>query len=668
MKKGKKQEVKSFTDNWIEELRPAMMTIDKDNGSKANYYKMVLKYKRYKRSRKMSNNIRNDSMMEALNKDGLEALKQDLRFYFSECYNFGPNQRISEVEIKEGIVTTQIVIELRNNKTGDISYQKVPYEKAIKEMEELQKKRRKFYISALKLENNYKERILARCKEMEKEYNVKVDAKADKIVEETITLINSDSMSSRQELEDLAYNALNELNKIKNQASEEGKKLENLGSSLDELSKELSEVYPSKERVIISDQRYQKMNQLIEQIKKEAKESGLLDRYVEYLEPEFRSLLSTPIEELSFPAREYLLVAEEFLAKIMKANEEKMETDTFRTLPIEEKLKLAYYSGVNTYLFLSQFSRIIGSSFQGQNTTKFFSERETSKRKELAGIAEKIDAKETITPREMWNYISSFQDYEVSDVEAKILEEAPSIIDQLKRLKEQFPEEKTIDKKLSLYTEYLSIAQEIEKRNSKEARLDYFLSYTRHLLEIQKEQASTFLKGKNYNPEKDNEYEIKRKAISIFIEYVKEQPENTPQYNTQIKEERLEYLLKSGDLLNEGISICDSLDSRIKAANDQNDHMQSFWLKIMIDRYKDAYQFQKKVEDFPEIYEIDCYVGEEPVFDDIMNCMKQQCETLESWAPTTMQEISEDRLNIPAELLLEKGIKIKRKGGNNEAK
>ena len=127
-------------------------------------------------------------------------------------------------------------------------------------------------------------------------------------------------------------------------------------------------------------------------------------------------------------------------------------------------------------------------------------------------------------------------------------------------------------------------------------------------------------------------------------------------------------MLKSGDLLNEGISICDSLDSRIKVANDQNDHMQSFWLKIMIDRYKDAYQFQKKVEDFPEIYEIDCYVGEELVFDDIMNCMKQQCETLESWAPTTMQEISEDRLNIPEELLLEKGIKIKRNGGNNEAK
>ena len=133
----------------------------------------------------MSNNIRNNSMMEALNKDGLEVLKQDLCFFFSECYNFGPDQRISEVEIKEGVVTTQIVIELRNNKTGDISYQKVPYEKAIKEMEELQKKRRKFYISALKLENNYKERILARCKEMEKEYN----AKADKIGEETITLI-----------------------------------------------------------------------------------------------------------------------------------------------------------------------------------------------------------------------------------------------------------------------------------------------------------------------------------------------------------------------------------------------------------------------------------------------------------------------------------------------
>ena len=663
MKKGKKQEVKSFTDNWIEELRPAMMTIDKDNGSKANYYKMVLKYKRYKRSRKMSNNIRNDSMMEALNKDGLEALKQDLRFYFSECYNFGPNQRISEVEIKEGIVTTQIVIELRNNKTGDISYQKVPYEKAIKEMKELHKKRIEFYISALKLENNYKERILARQKEIPKENK----AIGDKIVEETVALIESGSMS-QQEVEDLGYKKINELNEIGNKSEEELDKLENLGSSLDELSKELSEVYPSKERVIISDQRYQKMNQLIEQIKKEAKESGLLDRYVEYLEPEFRSLLSTSIEELTFPDREYLLVAEEFLAKIMEANEEKMETDTFRTLPIGEKLRLAYYSGANTNLFSSQFSRIIGSSFQGQNTAKFFSERDTSKRKELAEIAEKIDAKETITHSEMWNYISSFQDYEVSDVETKILEEAPSIIDQLKQLKEQFPEEKTIDEKLGLYTEYLSIAQEIEKRNSKEARLDYFLSYTRHLLEIQKEQASTFLKGKNYNPEKDNEYEIKRKAISIFIEYVKEQPENTPQYNTQIKEERLEYLLKSGDLLNEGISICDSLDSRIKAANDQNDHMQSFWLKIMIDRYKDAYQFQKKVEAFPEIYEIDCYVGEEPVFDDIMNCMKQQCETLESWAPTTMQEIREDRLNIPEELLLEKGIKIKRKVGNNENK
>lgn len=633
---------------------------------------MVLKYKRYKRSRKMSNNIRNDSMMEALNKDGLEALKQDLRFYFSECYNFGPDQRISEVEIKEGVVTTQIVIELRNNKTGDISYQKVPYKKAIKEMKELHKKRIEFYISALKLENNYKERILARCKEMEKEYNVKVDAKADKIVEETITLINSDSMSSRQELENLAYRTLNELNnelnKIKNQASEEFEKLENLGSSLDELSKELSEVYPSKERVIISDQRYQKMNQLIEQIKRKAKESGLLDRYVEYLEPEFRSLLSTPIEELTFPDREYLLVAEEFLAKIMEANEEKMETDTFRTLPIGEKLQLAYYSGANTNLFSSQFSRIIGSSFQGQNTAKFFSERDTSKRKELAEIAEKIDAKETITHSEMWNYISSFQDYEVSDVETKILEEAPSIIDQLKQLKEQFPEEKTIDEKLGLYTEYLSLAQKIEKRNSKDERLGYFLNYTRHLLEIQKKQASTFLKGKDYNPEKGNEYEIKRKAVSIFIEYVKEQPENTSQYNTQIKEKCLEYLLKSGDLLNEGISICNSLDSRIKTANNQNDHLQSFWLKIMIDRYRDAYQFQKKVEDFPEIYEIDCYVGEEPVFDGIMNCMKQQCETIESWAPTTMQEIREDRLNIPEELLLEKGIKIKRKSRNKENK
>ena len=583
---------------------------------------MVLKYKKYKRSRKMSNNIRNNSMMEALNKDGLEVLKQDLCFFFSECYNFGPDQRISEVEIKEGVVTTQIVIELRNNKTGDISYQKVPYKKAIKEMKELHKKRIEFYISALELENNYKERILARQKEIPKE----------------------------------------------NKGLEELAKLENLASSLDELSKELSEVYPSKERVIISDQRYQKMNQLIEQIKKEAKESGLLDRYVEYLEPEFRSLLSTPIEELSFPAREYLLVAEKFLAKIMEANEEKMETGTFRTLPIEEKLKLAYYSGANTNLFSSQFSRIIGSSFQGQNTSKFFSERETSKRKELAEIAEKIDAKETITHSEMWNYISSFQDYEVNDVETKILEEAPSIIDQLKQLKEQFPEEKTIDKKLGLYTEYLFLAQKIEKRNLKDKRLDYFLNYTRHLLEIQKEQASTFLKGKDYNPEKGNEYEIKRKAVSIFVEYVKEQPENTSQYNTQIKEECLEYLLKSGDLLNEGISICNSLDSRIKTANDQNDHLQSFWLKIMIDRYRDAYQFQKKVEDFPEIYEIDCYVGEEPVFNGIMNCMKQQCETIESRAPTTMQEIREDRLNIPEDLLLEKGIKIKRKSRNKENK
>lgn len=611
----------------------------------------------------MSNNIRNNSMMEALNKDGLEVLKQDLRFFFSECYNFGPDQRISEVEIKEGVVTTQIVIELRNNKTGDISYQKVPYKKAIKEMKELHKKRIEFYISALELENNYKERILARQKEIPKENKVI----GDKIVEETVALIESGSMS-QQEVEDLGYKKIKELNEIANKGLEELAKLENLASSLDELSKELSEVYPSKERVIISDQRYQKMNQLIEQIKKEAKESGLLDRYVEYLEPEFRSLLSTPIEELSFPAREYLLVAEKFLAKIMEANEEKMETGTFRTLPIEEKLKLAYYSGANTNLFSSQFSRIIGSSFQGQNTSKFFSERETSKRKELAEIAEKIGAKETITHSEMWNYISSFQDYEVNDVETKILEEAPSIIDQLKQLKEQFPEEKTIDKKLGLYTEYLFLAQKIEKRNSKDKRLDYFLNYTRHLLEIQKERASTFLKGKDYNPEKGNEYEIKRKAVSIFVEYVKEQPENTSQYNTQIKEECLEYLLKSGDLLNEGISICNSLDSRIKTANDQNDHLQSFWLKIMIDRYRDAYQFQKKVEDFPEIYEIDCYVGEEPVFDGIMNCMKQQCETIESRAPTTMQEIREDRLNIPEDLLLEKGIKIKRKSRNKENK
>ena len=611
----------------------------------------------------MSNNIRNNSMMEALNKDGLEVLKQDLCFFFSECYNFGPDQRISEVEIKEGVVTTQIVIELRNNKTGDISYQKVPYKKAIKEMKELHKKRIEFYISALELENNYKERILARQKEIPKENKVI----GDKIVEETVALIESGSMS-QQEVEDLGYKKIKELNEIANKGLEELAKLENLASSLDELSKELSEVYPSKERVIISDQRYQKMNQLIEQIKKEAKESGLLDRYVEYLEPEFRSLLSTPIEELSFPAREYLLVAEKFLAKIMEANEEKMETGTFRTLPVEEKLKLAYYSGANTNLFSSQFSRIIGSSFQGQNTSKFFSERETSKRKELAEIAEKIDAKETITHSEMWNYISSFQDYEVSDVETKILEEAPSIIDQLKQLKEQFPEEKTIDKKLGLYTEYLFLAQKIEKRNLKDKRLDYFLNYTRHLLEIQKKQASTFLKGKDYNPEKGNEYEIKRKAVSIFVEYVKEQPENTSQYNTQIKEECLEYLLKSGDLLNEGISICNSLDSRIKTANDQNDHLQSFWLKIMIDRYRDAYQFQKKVEDFPEIYEIDCYVGEEPVFNGIMNCMKQQCETIESRAPTTMQEIREDRLNIPEELLLEKGIKIKRKSRNKENK
>ena len=611
----------------------------------------------------MSNNIRNDSMMEALNKDGLEALKQDLRFYFSECYNFGPDQRISEVEIKEGVVTTQIVIELRNNKTGDISYQKVPYKKAIKEMKELHKKRIEFYISALELENNYKERILARQKEIPKENKVI----GDKIVEETVALIESGSMS-QQEVEDLGYKKIKELNEIGNKSEEELDKLENLASSLDKLSKELSEVYPSKERVIISDQRYQKMNQLIEQIKKEAKESGLLDRYVEYLEPEFRSLLSTPIEELSFPAREYLLVAEKFLAKIMEANEEKMETGTFRTLPIEEKLKLAYYSGANTNLFSSQFSRIIGSSFQGQNTSKFFSERETSKRKELAEIAEKIDAKETITHSEMWNYISSFQDYEVNDVETKILEEAPSIIDQLKQLKEQFPEEKTIDKKLGLYTEYLFLAQKIAKRNSKDERLDILLNYTRHLLEIQKERASTFLKGKDYNPEKGNEYEIKRKAVSIFIEYAKEQPGNTSQYNTQIKEECLEYLLKSGDLLNEGISICNSLDSRIKTANNQNDHLQSFWLKIMIDRYRDAYQFQKKVEDFPEIYEIDCYVGEEPVFDGIMNCMKQQCETIEAWAPTTMQEIREDRLNIPEELLLEKGIKIKRKSRNKENK
>ena len=510
----------------------------------------------------MSNNIRNDSMIEALNKDGLEVLKQDLSFYFSECYNFGPDQRIGEVEIKEGIETTQIVIELRNNKTGDISYQKVPYEKAIKELEELQNQRIEFYISALKLENNYKERIFSRYEEITKEHK----ATGNRIAEETVTLIKSGSMS-RQETKDLVYKKINELNEMGNKALEEIEKLDNLGFSLDELSKELTEIYPSKERVIISDQRYQKMNQLLEQIKKEAKESGLLDRYVEYPEPEFRSLLSTPIEELTFPDREYLLVAEEFLSKIMQANKQKMETDTFRTLPMEEKFRLAYYGGVNAFSLLHQSIGMIISSFQGKTTTKYFSKRESSKRKEIAEISDAID---------IWFYISSFQDYEVSDVETKILEEAPSIIDQLKQLKEKFPEDQTIDEKLSLYTEYFTLAQEIEKRNSKEERLDYFLNYTRYLLEIQKEQASAFLKGKNYNPEKDNEYEIKRKAVSIFVEYVKEQPVNTSQYNTQIKEEYLEYLLKSGDLLKEGIDICNALNEVITAATSsiQNNHFQ----------------------------------------------------------------------------------------------
>ena len=558
----------------------------------------------------MKNNMEKPSIKTAMMNDALKNTEKDLLYYYKECCDFGPEKSVENVKIYKGILEYTVVIELKNNKTGQTTYKKTPLKKTIDELEDKNQEGTEFYIETKSIIVDYWIRIF-----------------------ESEKVINASSLSKEEK--ELQIEQLSQLVEM-----------------LNDILAKFKEI-PKSFRTIISDKKRKEIENALESFENYEKEKGynILQRHFNYTIKSVTDLIKTPSNKLTVLDHQYMIVAKTYLDEWKRKNMKKMETDTYITLPIEERLKLAYYNNASGRLSTAMREEASKKQPLGENVRKYFIEQDEAKRRNRVAIGKKIDAGENIDWQERVTYLDSLEEYELKDINWNILEEAPDIIRQLTLLKEQDNDNLAIKRNLCLYSDYLMLAQAMKNTKNSQERYEYIKEYLNTILEFQKERVKDFLEQKEDEIEKEDQYETKRKVLSFFTEYllVTSDEEKWP---IQSWQDYLDTSMEGLDKLAEGFSITTSLESYMNKGSKQ----EIYYIESIIKNFIAAHNFQESLS--PNYIEYMNYYLDGYPLKNVIDYMNNQCQVIEAWDSVTMQEIKQDKLDIPKEKLLQKGLTV----------
>ena len=103
-------------------------------------------------------------MTSAIEKDRKSEYEEYLYVYFSKFYPVKEEERIGKIEIREGIIESKILIEIRHN-NGQVYMTEVPYQKTIAQLEEIKEKSLELLFATIKKIQRYSDIIIEKCKD-----------------------------------------------------------------------------------------------------------------------------------------------------------------------------------------------------------------------------------------------------------------------------------------------------------------------------------------------------------------------------------------------------------------------------------------------------------------------------------------------------------------------
>ena len=549
MKKSKKQEVKSFTNTLIEQLRPAIIAMDKDN------------------------RVNEEEFLNA---------------YLSKYYPLKPGQRISSTTIEYGILKPFITIELRDNE-GNIKTTNLPYQETLNQAREQKEKSDKKIMEASKKIEVYTKRVIEVFQQAQSTNNITEAMKVIPIIKKLL-----------------------------------------------EIMKDLSN---KKGTMVFSEQEQKKYEHQIDEIENLTKEQGYawILEMDKYQIPTINTLLNKLQEyQYSLDDFRYFEVAINYLKE-----KDKNASCNEKFLSLSKKLTLAYDKYTLRRLNDCKLILLTKNGLLGENIERLKTEQSQQQLRKIMAIKEKLENKEEVTREEMIEYVFSLDGYKKEDIDQKVLRVAPQTIENLELLKAQFPKETLLDESIAMQKRYNSFANKVHE-NRQEAIADVS-KFALGILKDQEENAQVFLKSREEFKMKSHSEE--QQFLDVCISYLQETASNNPVIKEQEKQmivREIVYPKEQLKKIDKALEVAENLEMGIAKVTIQD----IFSMSILVENYMIASEL------------INDSQNTTGVMNDVLDYIRGECQEIDSWDQAATQQIKQDKLDIPKEKLLQKGLTV----------
>lgn len=579
----------------------------------------------------------------ALVKDNREKEEKILFMQFKDRHPVEEGEWIANVTIQSGIFKKTVVVEIKNN-NGEVIYKKYPYKKVKKEMKQLEKKESRqlrettniawYYDMFAKRMLISESESLEELKKYQGQAKIIKDDDQEKIFEVPDSL-KDDLKKSEEKLNKVGATIISEnrVRVVKAELFKSKNRLDLATALLLEVVKvrNVVEKLSNETRYnMFTEKKLAKIKEVTDNLRKYAEENGIkLDVKLEI--PTVKELMD--LKEKDIFIEIYKQTALEYLGEELDKTKKQKKDSVFRRLPIGEKLKIAYND--------SALLRLLGDSYVlGENQRRIKTQEIQEQKRVAKEICKKIENKEEISQEEMIIYLSSLNGYNKSDLRRSIQFDATSTIENLNRLEISFPDSRLLIEEVKTdYQTYLAIEHAIKEEDISSATT-ILQEYAKSILKKEESFGLSYLNHSQEPSERTVFFEEKFTLIDTVVRYL------------------LDISKEQGEDIEESLAQTLRIKEEIKSIRNLITTSEVLTFQILTKDQANAEEMREIVDNYLNAQELITKDSSNPTYKKLTEYVEEQCKVVESWDEDAMQQIKQDKLNIPKEKLLQNGLKI----------
>lgn len=579
----------------------------------------------------------------ALVKDNREKEEKILFMQFKDRHPVEEGEWIANVTIQSGIFKKTVVVEIKNN-NGEVIYKKYPYKKVKKEMKQLEKKESRqlrettniawYYDMFAKRMLISESESLEELKKYQGQAKIIKDDDQEKIFEVPDSL-KDDLKKSEEKLNKVGATIISEnrVRVVKAELFKSKNRLDLATALLLEVVKvrNVVEKLSNETRYnMFTEKKLAKIKEVTDNLRKYAEENGIkLDVKLEI--PTVKELMD--LKEKDIFIEIYKQTALEYLGEELDKTKKQKKDSVFRRLPIGEKLKIAYND--------SALLRLLGDSYVlGENQRRIKTQEIQEQKRVAKEICKKIENKEEISQEEMIIYLSSLNGYNKSDLRRSIQFDATSTIENLNRLEISFPDSRLLIEEVKTdYQTYLAIEHAIKEEDISSATT-ILQEYAKSILKKEESFGLSYLNHSQEPSERTVFFEEKFTLIDTVASYL------------------LDISKEQGEDIEESLAQTLRIKEEIKSIRNLITTSEVLTFQILTKDQANAEEMREIVDNYLNAQELITKDSSNPTYKKLTEYVEEQCKVVESWDEDAIQQIKQDKLNIPKEKLLQNGLKI----------